>query len=1238
MNSVHPTRHAITRLLIIGMLVLMFLINGASIQPAYALSSGVVISQVYGGGGNSGAPYTHDFIELFNRGTAPVSLAGWSLQYASATGTGLFGATASQLTELPAVTLQPGQYYLVQEAGGTTGVALPSPDLIDSTPISMSATAGKVALANIVTSLSCNGSSTPCSAAQLANIIDLVGFGTSATTGANFYEGAGQAPTLSATTVALRGGNGCTETDNNNADFSAAPPTPRNTTTALAPCAVADTAPTVSTVVPSNGSSNVPTNSTIVITFSEPVSAAAAAFALSCNTTPQVLAVTGGPSSYTLTPNTTLPDGASCTLTVTASAVTDQDGTADPMAADYTSSFSVAAAVLCAAPDTPIGQVQGEGETATTTGAVTIQGVVIGDYEGAAPALRGFYLQDAGDGNQLTSDGIFVFNGNNNSVSLGQLVQVTGTVAEFQGQTQLAGTLTIESCGTTASVTPVDITLPFSTPVAGVSFEERYEGMLVRVPQKLYVTEHFQLGRFGQVVLSANNRLAQPTNLVMPGTQANTLQAANNLNRIVLDDASQVQNPDPIVFGRNGALLSASNTLRGGDSVENLMGVMTYTWGGNAASPNAYRIRPLQALGGSVPNFVAENPRPTSAPAVGGRLKVVGMNVLNYFLTLDIGTTPACGPLGNKQECRGAETAIELSRQQQKLNQALITLDADIIGMMELENTQDASGNDVNPLADIVARLNASVGAGTYDYINTGIIGTDTIRVGLIYKPGKVRPLGTFQTLDSADDPRFDTSRNRPSLAQTFEEVGADTRFTIVVNHLKSKGCASPVVAGDPNADQFDGQGCWNPVRVQAAAALVDWVASDPTGSGDADFLLLGDFNSYAMEDPIRTILSGSDDTSDTSDDFVNLVRRFGGEEAYSYVFDGQWGYLDYALASSTLNSQVVGTADYHINSDEPSVLDYNTNFKTAAQISSLFAPDQYRISDHDPVVIGLNPADTTAPSVSASVTGSVRAGCAAECYDGSATVTLTASEPATIMYRINGGIWLTYSTAFDVSTEGANTVEFYAKDLAGNQSATQTITVKVTHYPVLTVLDNFDRRNGGLGRNWGTIYADGYTINNNQGLVGVGAPAYWRGTANGGPIFGTNQAVALTLVNPVGLDQGILLKVQPQGSGAIGTYKYQNGAIEVWYNSSTGLVTISTYERNVGWRDLATYAVTIQPGDVLGAVALADGTIKAYVNCELIGRVNTPFLANKGGLTGIWYENASGARFDNFQAGTIVP
>lgn len=198
-----------------------------------AVSSDVVIRQVFGGGGNAGGPYTHDFIELFNRGSVPVNLAGWSVQYASASGTGNFGSTTTQLTELPAVMLAPGQSYLIQEAVGSTlgAAALPTPDLVDASPIAMSATGGKVALVNTASSLGCNGSSTPCSAAQTAQVIDLVGYGA-----ANFSEGGSPTPATSNSTSVQRLGGGCVDTNNNAADFSVGAVEPRNSSSPLSAC------------------------------------------------------------------------------------------------------------------------------------------------------------------------------------------------------------------------------------------------------------------------------------------------------------------------------------------------------------------------------------------------------------------------------------------------------------------------------------------------------------------------------------------------------------------------------------------------------------------------------------------------------------------------------------------------------------------------------------------------------------------------------------------------------------------------------------------------------------------------------------------------------------------------------------------------------------------------------------------------------------------------------------------
>ncbi|NJD27357.1 MAG: DUF3616 domain-containing protein, partial [Chloroflexi bacterium] len=249
-----------------------------------------------------------------------------------------------------------------------------------------------------------------------------------------------------------------------------------------------------------------------------------------------------------------------------------------------------------------------------------------------------------------------------------------------------------------------------------------------------------------------------------------------------------------------------------------------------------------------------------------------------------------------------------------------------------------------------VEGLNDSLGDGIYDFIETGTIGTDAIKVGFIYKPGSVTPVGEFEVLDSTVDPRFDDDKSRPALAQTFEENATGERFTVVVNHLKSKGSSCEDV-GDP--DLGDGQGNCNQTRLAAAQALVDWLATDPTGSGDPDFLIIGDLNSYAMEDPIDAVKAGPDDVVGTDDDYTNLVAEYQGLYAYSYVFDGQAGYLDHALGNSSIAGQVTGAADWHINADEPDILDYDTSFKSPAQ-DAIYAPDAYRSSDHDPLLVGL--------------------------------------------------------------------------------------------------------------------------------------------------------------------------------------------------------------------------------------------------------------------------------------------
>ncbi len=871
--------------------------------PAMAASTSVVISEVYGGGGNSGATFTNDFIELYNLSASPVDLTGWSVQYASSAG------TTWQTTALSG-TIPVGGFYLVQEAAGAGGTTpLPAPNATGNIP--MSATAGKVALVNSTTAL----------AGSCPTAIDFLGYGT-----ANCFETAAVGA-LSNTTSASRS-NPAVDTDNNSADFAVGAPNPR------------DAAPAISATSPANGGIDIAVASDVTIAFNEPVNVTGTWFGISCTVSgAHTATVTGGPTTFTINPDVDFANSDSCTVSVVGANVTDADPNDPPdTAADANFGFTTTSGVdPCTLAYTPAYSIQGDGATTPTPGAVTTQGVVVGDYEGPAPTLRGFYLQDAtGDGNAATSDGIFIFNANNNSVVLGDVVRVSGTAAEFQEQTQVSAS-TVVNCGT-GSVNPVDVTLP----VASTTYLERFEGMLVRFPQALFVTEMFQLGRFGHVTMSSGGRLAQPTNVVAPGAPANALQLANNLNRIIVDDALQNQNPDPLLFGRGGNPLSAANTLRGGDSASGMVGILTYTWAGNNASPNNYRLRPINALGGGVPNFQPTNPRPASIPAVGGEISVATLNLLNYFNTFT-GCTFGVG--GGTADCRGAGSQLEFDRQWPKTVEAVLGSDADVIGINEIEN--DGYGQS-SAIVHLVGKLNEATSPGTFAFVDfdaasgqTNALGTDAIKVGLIYRVGSVSPVGTSAVLNTLAFVNAGDSgpRNRATYVQAFADTSGGT-FVVTGNHLKSKGsaCDAP--------DAGDGQGNCAIVRNNAVNELIEFLTSDPTGTSERDILILGDLNSYAMETPITTLLQAG---------YSNLVRDYLGDGAYSFAFDGQWGYLDHAMGYSILNDQVTGVGEWHINADEPSILDYNVDFKSVNQISLFYAADEIRSADHDPLVVGLD-------------------------------------------------------------------------------------------------------------------------------------------------------------------------------------------------------------------------------------------------------------------------------------------
>lgn len=699
-------------------------------------------------------------------------------------------------------------------------------------------------------------------------------------------------------------------------------------------CTVVDDPPTVSSTSPSDGATDVAVDANIDINFSEAVTVTGSWFEISCsNTGIHSATVSGGPQNFSLDPDADFATAESCTVTVFAAQVADQDGTADNMAADFSWSFNTTAVGfgVCGDPATLIHDVQGNGSASPLDGTVgvTIEGVVVSNFQGPNQ-IGGYNVQEEDadvDADPLTSEGLYIFD-NANTPSVGDVVRVQGTVTEFNSLTELNAITNFANCGGGGVATAATVSLP----VASVDDFEAFEGMLVTFPQTLIISEYFNFDRFGEIVLTTDRRF-QPTAQFEPGSVGAT-QAMQDflLNRITLDDGRGNQNPDPAIHP-NGLDFNLGNLFRGGDTVANVTGVMDFAFG-------LYRIQPTQGA-----DYTSVNPRTAQPDNVGGNLKVASFNVLNYFTTLDDGVNDICGP-NEDLECRGADDAGEFTRQRDKIIAAITAINADVVGLIEIENNI----ND-GPTADLVSGLNDVLGAGTYDYIATGAIGTDAIRVALIYKPASVTPLGAYAVLDSSVDSRFIDTKNRPTLAQTFQDNLTGNVFTLAVNHLKSKGSACDDV-GDP--DTGDGSGNCNLTRTAAAEALVDWLATDPTGSGDADFLIMGDLNSYDKEDPIDAIHEGSDDTLSTGDDYTDLIFHFDGEFAYSYVFDGQVGYLDHALANANLLDEVTGVTEWHINADEADLIDYDTSFKQPAQ-DAIYAPDAYRSSDHDPVIVGLS-------------------------------------------------------------------------------------------------------------------------------------------------------------------------------------------------------------------------------------------------------------------------------------------
>ena len=535
---------------------------------------------------------------------------------------------------------------------------------------------------------------------------------------------------------------------------------------------------------------------------------------------------------------------------------------------------------LCASDALPIGTVQGTERRSPYVGeSVTVVGTVAASFP-QADGLQGFFLQDV-DGNPTTSDGIFVRQRGAAPVAAGSRVAIRGTVLERNEMTQIDRIDAIAICGYSGLVTPTAVSLP----VPDLDAWERFEGMLVAFRDPLVIAETYNVGRYGELLL-ASERLFNPMNAAGDPTVPNALQ------QIVLNDASTVENPDPVPY------LAPDLTVRVGDVVEDLEAVVV------SYGFQAYRLEPVVP-----PRIVRANPRPARPADVGGDVQVGAFNVLNYFTSLSE---------------RGADDPAELQRQTDKLVAALIAGGADAYGLMEIEND---GGGAAQALVDA---LNATLGTDTWTVMPdpaTGV-GTDQIKQAIIYR----RDALELEASTSDPSPVHD----RPPVAGTFRHHDTDEVFSMVVVHFKSKGSCPP--AGDID----EGFGCWNLRRAAQAQATLDFAAGVADEVDDPDVLILGDLNAYRAEPPVRAF---------TTAGWLNLDEGLPEEERYTYVYFGESGTLDYALASPSLAEQVSGMVNWHINADEPPVVDYDLTYNPPY----LYRPFPFRSSDHDPVLVGLD-------------------------------------------------------------------------------------------------------------------------------------------------------------------------------------------------------------------------------------------------------------------------------------------
>jgi len=909
----------------------------------------VVISQVYGGGGNSGAPLRNDFIELFNAGSTAVDLSTYSVQYASSAG------TSWQRTNLTG-TLQPGQFYLVQQGAGsnTAAAALPTPDA--SGAIAMSGTAGKIALVANQAALTgaCPGAAD--------GVMDFVGFG-----GANCSETAPTA-TLSNTTAAIRKGAGCTDSGNNSADFDVATPTPRNTAVAAAPCS--GPATPVLTIADAAIEEGDATGSTLrfTLTLSAPAPAGGVTFDLA---TADGTALAG--SDYVATSANGLAIAAG-ERTATFDVALTGDTTTEPDETFLVRITNVTGADIGDAEATgtirnddivvvPIHAIQGSGSTSPLDGQVVVTEGVI-----TARRSNGFFVQTADgedDGNPETSEGLFVFTGSTSlpAVAVGNRVRVSGRVVDFTPSSNLnqrplteitgGGGVTVQvslRAAGAALPAPVAIDPALAAPTSALEALERYEGMRVSTGPLVTVAAS---GAF----LSEANATVTGTDGVFhavlqgvprpfrePGIAVTDVIAATAPAGVPRFDT----NPERIRIDSDAQLGAARVAADAGIALPSLTGVLDYGSGVYTLLPD-----PGQLTGdatGLLPGGPA--PKPV-ADAPADAISVASFNLLRFF---DNVNDPAIGePVLTTAafEARLVDTSEAICR---------FLKTPDVLGIVEVENLAT-----LQRLADAV-NSNVSGACGSNpQYAARLLEGNDVggIDVGVLVSEREVRPgtprVTVLDVTQVGKDSRFtnpdgssELLNDRPSLAvrtRIAAANGNDAPLTVVVNHLRSLNGVN-----DPDAGSAGWATSGQRVRAKRAAQaleLAQWIESRQQADAGERMILVGDFNAFEFSDGLvdsMGIITGREAgpgtvleyaVSPVTRPLTTLTTLIPQADRYSFSFEGNAQSLDHVVANAAVFASALDVVTEHAA--------INADFS-----ETRFGQSAVRTSDHDPVVVRL--------------------------------------------------------------------------------------------------------------------------------------------------------------------------------------------------------------------------------------------------------------------------------------------